>query len=482
MANDEHLGDYARSLHVPLIQISQDANHGSAHNYPRENRDTGLCANSSDSDDDHESHALIPEISSMRKRSMSIRSVASTHAEVPKDVTEVLVGVSSVSASSFTFTNFIIQPANPANLPIACLQSGLIAFPLLVTVFGVINCFTCDLLVDAIDIVGQSNAVGFAELLSHRFGRGGWYAGALSVILANFGSLVFTIILIGDMLTPLIGLATGNAILCAHWVWNVGVAVVFLVPMAFIKNMSQLDEASQVAVVILIMLVLSLIGFGIFLIIEPHQRSHFGKSTYHDQCTLKEHFNEPGDKYLILPQSLTFFSALSNLAFSFNAQANVFPLYAELKNRTPKKMKSVNRRAMVMSGIIFILAGVFGYVAFLDATKGNCVKNFPVLQPFGYFMDAVRFLLAVSLVTYVSRSGVPGHISSDCIRLVLLRDCIQRARVNCIATSFASLLSEQDRVLCRKSDAENLTYILTLQTSLCLQVLSVDTLGMSVAS
>jgi hypothetical protein len=39
------------------------------------------------------------------------------------------------------------------------------------------------------------------------------------------------------------------------------------------------------------------------------------------------------------------------------------------------------------------------YAAFLNATQGNAVLNFPVKGGFGYFMDAIRLLLAISLVT-----------------------------------------------------------------------------------
>eukprot|EP00040_Diaphanoeca_grandis_P004518 m.29158 g.29158 ORF g.29158 m.29158 type:complete len:514 (-) comp16048_c0_seq2:53-1594(-) len=334
----------------------------------------------------------VPELAH-RPRSHSVVSFKSPIAEA------LIPGISTALSSSFTFTNFIIQPANPVNLPIACKQAGLVVYPLLVLLFAAANCFTCNLLADAIAIVGHNHAVGFAELLANRFGRVGWYAGALAVIFANFGSLVFSIILVGDMITPLIGLATGNDVLCSDWLWNVIVAVVILTPMAFIKNMSQLDQASQVAVIIIIILVLCFVGYAIYLASEPQERTHFGDSTFSDECTRKETFDPPGDTYRAGPESLAFFSALSNLAFSFNAQANVFPLYAELKERNPTTMKRVNRNAMAMSAVIFIAAGMFGYVAFLNATKSNCVNNFPVKGGFGYFMDVVRFLLAISVIT-----------------------------------------------------------------------------------
>eukprot|EP00038_Savillea_parva_P021963 m.36433 g.36433 ORF g.36433 m.36433 type:complete len:636 (+) comp5409_c0_seq1:2445-4352(+) len=342
---------------------------------------------------------LLQVPKAQRHRSGSNASTSS-HLSHVLVLEEAFPGISSVTASSFTFTNFIIQPANPANLPVACQQAGLVCFPLLVILFGAINCFTCDLLAEAIDVVGADKAVGMAELLSVHFGRVGWHAGAWSVILANFGSLVFTIILIGDMITPIVGLGTSNETLCSNWPWIVIVSTCVLSPMAFIKNMSQLDEASQVAVTILITLVGCLIGYAIYLAAEPDQRLRFGDSSFLDECTAKHvPFMAPGDTYYAGPRSLAFFGAFSNLAFSFNAQANVFPLYAELKERSPARMKQVNYRAMMLSGIIFVLSGMFGYIAFLDATKSNSVQNFPVQGHFGYFMDAVRLLLAVSLVT-----------------------------------------------------------------------------------
>eukprot|EP00037_Helgoeca_nana_P013891 m.128249 g.128249 ORF g.128249 m.128249 type:complete len:504 (-) comp22285_c0_seq1:124-1635(-) len=365
---------FTPSLQVPLIEISRAEG---------ESSDDGECED-------------LPLPAFSRPRSLTIRSDMS-HASV---LAKVIPGLSSVNASSFTFTNFIIQPANPVNLPTACMQAGLAVFPVLVVTFAVVNCFTCNLLAEAIAVVGPHRAVGLAELLSNRFGLPGWYAGAWAVIFANFGALVFTIILIGDMITPLIGLGTGDDVLCSSWLWIVLISTTLLSPMALIKNMGALDEASQVAVSILITLVGCMIGYALYLMAEPHERSYFGDSSFSDECTRKQvAFVDAGNTYRAFPDSLAFFSALSNLAFSFNAQANVFPLYAELKEQSPANMKVVNQKAMTMSGIIFMLSGTFGFLAFLDATKANSVQNFPVEGAFGYFMDAVRLLLAVSLVT-----------------------------------------------------------------------------------
>lgn len=386
----------------------------------------------------------VPELHKRRPRSLSIRSGGSIrsrattekedhgddHGDVngsddinkdeAKNFADPYPEVSTIVGSAFTFTNFIIQPGNPANLPIACQQSGLALFPVLVVVFGIVNCFTCDLLAEAIAVVGHTRAVGMAELLSNRFGRTGWYAGALSVILANFGSLVYTVLLIGQMITPLVGLSTSNPVLCSNWLWNVITAVFFLAPLAFIKNMGALDDASKFAVVFVITLVLCLFGYGIYLSAEPSDRDVFGGPSFLDECTNNNiKFSPPGNDYRVGPPGLVFFSALGNLAFSFNAQANVFPLYLELKQRSPARMKVVNKYAMVLSGVIFIVSGIFGYIAFLDSTENNCVYNFPVKGGFGYFMDVVRILLAISLVTsypltlWECRSHLEQMIAND---------------------------------------------------------------------
>ena len=126
--------------------------------------------------------------------------------------------------------------------------------------FGAINCFTCDLLAEAIETVGVKKAHCLAELLSNRFGRIGWHAGAWSVILSNFGGLAFTIALISNMITPLVGLSSANTAMCNGWPWVLLVSGGILTPMALIKNMGTLDQASQMAVSILILLVGCIVG------------------------------------------------------------------------------------------------------------------------------------------------------------------------------------------------------------------------------
>eukprot|EP00039_Didymoeca_costata_P023791 m.8288 g.8288 ORF g.8288 m.8288 type:complete len:536 (+) comp3865_c0_seq1:242-1849(+) len=398
------------ALQIPLIDVDDDEQQNVLED---ENLDIVAKHRSLAVDDDFEEDVFhmsimgfdtqrVPELGRTKSLSMhsgipshSVRSASSV--VLPK----IFPGISSVTASTFTFTNFAIQPANPANLPIACLNSGLAVFPFLICLFAAINWFTCNLLAEAIAMVGHSHAVGFAELLSNRFGRQGWYAGALAVIFANFGSLVFTLIMIGDMITPLVGLGRGERsnILCSKWLWIVVVSVFVLTPMSFIQNMSRLDLASKVAVSILFVFVFSMIGYAINLAIHPHERHSFGDSTFTDQCTQREHFHPPGHVYRAGPDSVQFLAAITNLLFSFNVQANVFPLYGELRRRSARRMKKVNRNTMITTGVIFMLAGVSGYVAFLDSTKGNSLKNFPSKGDFGYFMDVVRFLLALGLIS-----------------------------------------------------------------------------------
>ena len=111
-----------------------------------------------------------------------------------------------------------------------------------------------------------------AELLSHRFGESGWYAGAFAMILTNFCGLVFTIIMIGNMLTPIVGLGTDSDTLCSGWLWDVIVTVVVLTHMVLcIKNTSALDKASEAAVGVLL-------AVTIHLAAEPSDRATFGSA------------------------------------------------------------------------------------------------------------------------------------------------------------------------------------------------------------
>lgn len=107
----------------------------------------------------------------------------------------------------------------------------------------------------------------------------------------------------------------------------------------------------------------------------------------------------PGSSIYLIPRSLGVFKALPTMAFAFLCHQNAFPIYAELKEQTPERMRVVGTRSMTLAWVVYACAGVFGYLTFLDATQDDLLINFQVRgTPLSVVMDIVRVGFGLALI------------------------------------------------------------------------------------
>ena len=96
---------------------------------------------------------------------------------------------------------------------------------------------------------------------------------------------------------------------------------------------------------------------------------------------------------------------------------NAFPIYTELRataasdftrtrsgNSSGRRSKHgaigrVSSRSMLLCGVVYALAGVFGYCCFLDQTRPNLLRNFPVAgSPISPLMDVLRIGFGMAVI------------------------------------------------------------------------------------
>jgi len=91
------------------------------------------------------------------------------------------------------------------------------------------------------------------------------------------------------------------------------------------------------------------------------------------------------------------FQALPIIALAYSCQTNVFPIRKELHNPTISRMSMVNLGANLISALLYILMGFFGYIMYLDVpdnTKGNIINALPN----DLFSTILRALFCVAIL------------------------------------------------------------------------------------
>ena len=116
----------------------------------------------------------------------------------------------------------------------------------------------------------------------------------------------------------------------------------------------------------------------------------------------------------VLPSSgIGFLKALPILSFAFLCHQNAFPIYNELRDASPAKMRTISRTSMAVCACAYMLTGILGYHLFLDETQADLLKNYKVRNTaISPLMDSVRsgfgisFVLSYPVIIFEARSNI----------------------------------------------------------------------------
>eukprot|EP00698_Gefionella_okellyi_P004734 TRINITY_DN1433_c0_g1_i2.p1 TRINITY_DN1433_c0_g1~~TRINITY_DN1433_c0_g1_i2.p1 ORF type:complete len:441 (-),score=90.71 TRINITY_DN1433_c0_g1_i2:788-2110(-) len=209
---------------------------------------------------------------------------------------------------------------------------------------------------------GEYSSASSYEVLSFKaLGMKGSRLVDILIIIGGFGSLVAYHMLIVDFLQPVIIAISNNAetVAANKFLITAVVNLALLLPLAVKKNINSLRFTSFVSLLLIVMFVVVVVYFGVVML---------------DVRGMPSPLN-------VFHLDMTLFNALPMYAFSFMSQSSVFPIYVEMQEHTVSAFSSVVVRTQIFSLIVFVLTGVFGYIAFGDGTMGNVITNFPRNSP-----------------------------------------------------------------------------------------------------
>ena len=107
------------------------------------------------------------------------------------------------------------------------------------------------------------------------------------------------------------------------------------------------------------------------------------------------------------------------MSFAFVCQHNSFIVFKSLEQRSMKNWQLVAKCSVGVSFSLCLLLGIAGYLAFLEATQGDILNNFPAT---GVAVNAARALLAFTMLfTYPLECYVTRHCLMSIIDRWMMR-------------------------------------------------------------
>ena len=185
--------------------------------------------------------------------------------------------------------------------------------------------------------IARSGARSYEELTVRLFGKAVGVLVELNIVAVCYGSAIAYTVALGDLLHPLAAAwLSRRATMALGW-------VVLMLPLSMYGRISELRWASVFGVASVIYLV-------------PTVLAHSGACAVQigDAATATR-----GLSYWSF--SLKSFESLAIMMFAFTCQVNVPALYAELEERSLRRMKVVASRAMGIAFTCYLLVGLAGY-------------------------------------------------------------------------------------------------------------------------
>jgi len=190
------------------------------------------------------------------------------------------------------------------------------------------------------------------------FGKRGGRVVEVLLVLLTFGVLCGYMIVIGDNLLPLLKIFHVEAI-SQRWLAELIVVVPVILPLSHLKSFNSLRFSSFISIVaICYILGLVIFTFGSSLAETPFSFSQI------------DFFKE----------KLKAFVAFPILTMAFTFQFNLYPIYTEMANRSLVRFNWLCTLSIFISGVIYLLIGIFGSFTFLGKTHSNILTNLTELN------------------------------------------------------------------------------------------------------
>ena len=269
-------------------------------------------------------------------------------------------------------------------IPYAMKQAGFLAGVALIILCAVLTEKSLRLLVATAKHVQCPSYETAAEAA---YGPLGFRFVALNMLILAYGAMLSYLMIVKDSFSSLFGVEPDNKPLRRAILLLVSLMV--MLPLACKRDMADLAFTSRVSVAIDVFLV--------FLVAQ--------------QAPVAPSFESIGGWEGLLHRTVhfdTLFVGLGVLSFAFVCQHSAFIIAGSMEKPTNARWSVVTRTALLSSCTLALVAGVSGYLGFLENTKGNVLKNLDTESLAG---TAARTMLGITMLfVFPLESFVARHV------------------------------------------------------------------------
>lgn len=199
--------------------------------------------------------------------------------------------------------------------------------------------------------------VALLDLCKHLLGSTGYNVCVVSMLLFAYGAMVAYFVIIGDTVPVACDYFLGAGAAPSRSAVIVAAAVLPILPLSLMRNLSSLSHTSLLSITADVLLVL-------FILLR-------GPAAAREEDT---QFRAAEDVTFVQYQ---LFEGVGTMSFAFVCQHNTFLVYNSLRDANLKKWKKVSHTSIFASFALCLAMGLGGFLAFGSFTEGDVLNNFP---------------------------------------------------------------------------------------------------------
>lgn len=289
-----------------------------------------------------------------------------------------------------------ILGAGIVSQPFAIKEAGVLGAFIIYILLGFITDWTLRLIVKNLVISGTST---YQDSVQKAMGK----KGKLLIMLANglfaFGGCVAFCIIIGDSIPLVLRTLFPAGYIERNWV-IICTTLFISLPLSLHKNIEALERASGLALISMAIIVLTVVIRGPLL--PQNLKSQI--TLFHPKWWLRT----------------TIFKSISIISFALVCHHNTSFIYFSLRNKSIAKFNKLTHFSCIISVLICMTMGYFGFHVFKDKTKGNILNNFPSDDN---FINVARLFFGFNmLTTFPLEIFVLRNIVMDILNDILLEN------------------------------------------------------------